>query len=104
MVTVQKDEHFCQKFIKKCEQVFTNFILPELIVRGSDTQYDSSEKWFCICKRPSFPPMISCDGNNCEIGWFHYSCVNILRKPIKKWYCPKCKVMSVTTMKKINQL
>ena len=34
-----------------------------------------NEKLYCIGKRPSFSPMIACDGRNCKIEWFHYACV-----------------------------
>ena len=43
---------------------------------------------YCICKREEFGDMIFCDNKTCSIGWWHYSCANVKRKPRGSWYCP----------------
>ena len=57
----------------------------------------SSSKKYCYCKKPwtdeeGAEPMIGCDGANCKIEWFHYSCVGIKQAPKKAWYCKDCKI------------
>ena len=68
--------------------MFFGIILPELITRKNcPNKVHDNNKFYCICKRPSFPPKIACDGKNCHIEWFNYSCVKISRKPRGKLYC-----------------
>lgn len=35
--------------------------------------------------------MIGCDNVSCDLEWFHFKCVGIVRKPRGKWYCPNCR-------------
>ena len=36
--------------------------------------------------------MIGCDNENCQIQWFHLSCLKLTKTqvPKGKWYCPDC--------------
>ena len=34
--------------------------------------------------------MIGCDAPNCEIEWFHLSCVGLKSTPEGSWYCSQC--------------
>ena len=91
LLEVPRDEELISTLLKKYEQLFFGVILPELITRKScPNEVHDNNKFYCICKRPSFPPMIACDGKNCHIEWFHYSCVKISRAPRGKWYCNNC--------------
>lgn len=91
LLQVGFNEDFCKSMHEKFEKLFIRVILPELITRKTDPNNEETEKFFCICRRPSFPPMIACDGKNCKIEWFHYSCVKVVKAPKHKWYCPECK-------------
>ena len=33
--------------------------------------------------------MIACDNVNCEIEWFHFTCMDITTAPDGDWFCPK---------------
>ncbi|KAJ8733296.1 hypothetical protein PYW08_001594 [Mythimna loreyi] len=46
---------------------------------------------FCFCKKfvPD-APMIGCDGPNCQIQWYHFSCVGVITPPEGNWFCPTC--------------
>ena len=92
LIRIAKNDEFCSKLKTKLEQVFFQQILPELVTRNKDPNNDNSNKLYCCCKRPTFYPMIACDGVSCKVEWFHYSCVNLARKPRSdtKWYCPDC--------------
>ena len=71
--------------------MFFDIILPELITRKNcPNKVHDNNKLYCICKRPNFPPKIACDGHNCHIEWFNYSCVKISRAPREKLYCNNC--------------
>ena len=92
LVRVSKDLAFIENLKFKLEKVFQNAILPELVSRKQDPHNEKEHQLYCYCKRPSFPPMIACDGLTCKIEWFHYSCVNLSRTPSENatWYCPDC--------------
>ena len=51
---------------------------------------DPNEPLYCSCKRVAFGDMIACDNDECPVEWFHYSCVNLTRKPRNSWVCPSC--------------
>ena len=53
---------------------------------------DPNEPRYCVCQRVSFGPMIACDNENCDMDWFHYSCVGLSTEAKFKgnWYCPAC--------------
>ena len=62
----------------------------EIKYSETDTAKYNNEPVYCICKRVAFGDMIACDDDECPIEWFHYSCVNITRKPRSRWLCPDC--------------
>ena len=92
LLRITKNLEFCKKIKEKLEIVFHSVILPELVSRKSDPENNRYQQLYCYCKRPSFPPMIGCDGLSCKIEWFHYACANVTRAPARnhKWYCPDC--------------
>ena len=53
---------------------------------------DPNEPRYCVCQRVSFGAMIACDNDNCDMEWFHYSCVGLSTEAKFKgnWYCPAC--------------
>ena len=81
---------FCQTMVEKLSDVFFKILLPELITRKHDPK-NRSEKQHCSCQRPSFPPMITCNGKSCKFQYFHYSCVGLKNAPRAQWYCMDCK-------------
>ena len=34
--------------------------------------------------------MIGCDNPQCDIQWYHYTCLGIDVVPEGDWYCPAC--------------
>ena len=34
--------------------------------------------------------MIFCEADSCAVGWYHFKCVNLKRKPRGKWICNTC--------------
>ena len=101
IVRVFKDDGFCEQLFAKCSSFLQKHVVPEILTRtlmdkpisaGTDVPYDISEmpKW-CLCNEPEYGKMIICDNDACGIGWFHYPCVNIKRKPRGRWCCPNCK-------------
>lgn len=57
---------------------------------GSDCSVDPNEPVYCVCNRIAFGDMIACDNEECPIEWFHYTCVNLTKKPRNTWICPTC--------------
>jgi len=52
---------------------------------------DPNEPVYCICRQIAYGDMIACDNEECEIEWFHYSCVNLSKQPKNAWFCSTCK-------------
>lgn len=48
----------------------------------------------CHCRKGESGKMIQCDNIYCEIGWYHYHCLNIPDdfEPMddEEWFCPDC--------------
>lgn len=55
-----------------------------------------AEVLYCLCQKPWLDDddedMVACDGKKCPQEWFHYSCVELKRKPKanEKYFCPPC--------------
>jgi hypothetical protein len=58
--------------------------------RSLTFEEEESEPVYCLCKQVAYGEMIACDNEDCPIEWFHYSCVNLTRKPRNSWICPIC--------------
>ena len=59
-------------------------------VKSSITEKLDNQVW-CECHKEEHGRMILCDNDTCKIGWFHFSCVGLSRKPPGMWYCADCK-------------
>ena len=60
LLEVPQDEELISTLLKKHEQLFFGGILPELITqKNCPNEGHDNNKFYCICKRPSFPPMIA---------------------------------------------
>ena len=75
--------------------------------RGSETQVgqqqrggrnkDGEELW-CSCHNPSNgQQMIACENEDCQVEWFHFSCVGLSSVPEGEWYCPSCREQNADT-------
>lgn len=83
------DAEYWQKLVKRLEEVFVHFIMPVLLT-GESTEVRAvkgTQTYHCKCKQQISGRLIRCDYDNCCVGFYHYSCVNITRRPAKKWYC-----------------
>ena len=58
-------------------------------IDGADI--DPNEPVYCICRQIAYGEMIACDNEECVIEWFHYSCVNLTKKPKNIWFCSSCR-------------
>ncbi|XP_058803402.1 uncharacterized protein LOC131671177 [Phymastichus coffea] len=54
---------------------------------------ERSNNLYCYCQCPydEVSEMIACDGDDCQIEWFHFECVGITVPPKGKWFCPDCR-------------
>ena len=61
---------------------------------NNHTNTNSSKEMYCVCNGPDNGRiMILCENEHCSSGtWFHFECLNIIRKPRGKWFCPNCKI------------
>ena len=89
----------------KLQNYFYKVLLPEVITRKNDICADNEQKYYCICRRPCFEPLITCDAKHYDIEWFHDVCVNINIAPKGSWFCENCTAKNnKKTTKKLNDL
>ena len=92
LVRVQCDADFILEMIEKLNDYFFTILLPEIVTRRNDVCVDNKQKKSCICNRPSFESMITCDRPNCKVEWYHYACMKVIRAPKGSGTCPHCLV------------
>ena len=64
--------------IPKLDNFFIKVILPKALCgTESSAAADEQNGIHCLCRRGESGMMIECDSMQCEIGWYHYSCVNL---------------------------
>lgn len=86
------DFEFWKKYCEIGEKFHSEVIMPELLGKFF-TRNEGAAKLthWCICHGvDDGRPMIKCDGEDCEMGWFHFGCVGLLDTPSTEWYCEKC--------------
>ena len=107
---IEYDAMFMESVIHKTAAFFYKLVLPELVGKvltrdkvaeitgkSSETAISNDQQFlecWCYCKRPeSFDDMVGCDNPNCEIGWYHLSCLGITADDLPdSWICPQCSV------------
>ncbi|XP_058800193.1 inhibitor of growth protein 3-like [Phymastichus coffea] len=77
-------------------QVDNGILLSSNVPIDADVNFVYDPTRYCICNQVSYGNMIACDNDLCSYEWFHYACVNLTIAPEGKWYCPKCKVCTVS--------
>ena len=101
------DKNFLEIQLEKAERIFWLAIVPELLGKWytrhdttlpqsaaavdlpSEDEDEDNGTW-CYCKTVKGGEMIECENINCEIKWFHVSCLQIKNKQKGKWFCPTC--------------
>lgn len=69
------------------------------------TSSEPGEAIWCYCKMPESQdqqdrPMVGCDYDECEWGWFHIDCLKLKEVPSGDvWYCPSHESMQATSTK-----
>ena len=102
---INRNKEFFDAMLPKFEEVFVNYICPEILSRklqqpptdhessnslstGQDDT-DSSESCdddeYCFCRKGEYGLMIACDSPNCPIEWFHMLCVGLTEEPDGEW-------------------
>ncbi|KAK7499783.1 hypothetical protein BaRGS_00008874 [Batillaria attramentaria] len=52
-----------------------------------------SKKLWCSCRKTEdYDNMVACENENCEVQWYHLSCVGLNHTPEadEVWFCPTC--------------
>ena len=104
-IYVEKNGKFINDMSVKLQNYFYKVLLPEVVTRKNDICADNEQKYYFICRRPCFEPLITCDAKHYDIEWFHYVCVNINIAPKGSWFCENCTTKNnKKTTKKLNDL
>lgn len=88
------DEHFMDVNLAKALSFFRKVIKPELLGKYFTQKAGLAKvSFWCICENidDGSSPMIRCDNEECDITWYHFSCVSLTEIPEGLWYCPKCR-------------
>ena len=100
---VLPDTEFWKRVFPKVILFYKKGVLPELLGRwftrlsalpqptaSPVTDSDEDVVW-CYCKQfIEESQLIGCDKPDCEIQWFHMSCVGLRTEPEGEWFCPSC--------------
>ena len=77
-------------------------LLLEVVTHKNDICADNKQKYYCICRRPCFEPMIACDDKYCDTEWYHYACVNIKYAPKESWFCENSTAKNKNNIEKLG--
>lgn len=71
--------------------------------RDDDDEESTKDKW-CFCRQTAGSGvMVQCDNKDCEVSWFHPSCVGLdLAHGHGPWYCSVCTARRVNTERGIG--
>lgn len=71
----------------------SDIVMPELLGQYFTRKEGAATvNYWCKCKGvDDGTPMIKCDQDICQIGWFHFKCVGLSTTPDKVWLCEYCK-------------
>ena len=107
VLRIQPDSKFITDTIARVTTFFKYGVMPELLgkwyskapVCPTETAIpsatnDSSKHW-CYCRGEESGQMIACDGDTCQVLWFHTDCLKIAKVPKGKWYCPDCRKLTM---------
>lgn len=68
--------------------ISTISVVSNHIDRAKTNEY--GEALYCYCNQVAYGEMVGCDGDNCELEWFHLPCIGLETLPKGKWYCKDC--------------
>ena len=96
---IYEDYTFTEKLVKKLTIFYVEKLLPAIMTNLSDScptitqdeTFSDEDQIYCYCRREESGKMIKCDNKDCELGWFHFSCVGIRRAPKGQWFCRECR-------------
>jgi hypothetical protein len=64
----------------------------------------NNEETWCYCNQVESGNMVYCDNENCDIKWFHFTCLKLSNEPKSKlWYCPDCRKLPEYSRKRIKK-
>ena len=100
------DEAFLTDALEKATEFLTYGILPEIFGKWNSKsceycsaespqtsgrlQKNTSQNIWCFCRSEESGEMIACENEQCQIIWFHTTCLRLKNIPKGKWFCPEC--------------
>ena len=97
------DKNHLRDALHKAELFFSHCVLPELTAKWftNDSRtplsaieppdvHDEDDGRWCYCKESKGGEMVACDNKDCDVKWYHMSCLSMTEATSKKWLCPTC--------------
>lgn len=80
---------------KRKRRVATTPAIPPAASKTAKVQKPKTNEYgeplYCYCNQVAYGEMVGCDGEDCELEWFHLPCIGFETIPKGKWYCEDCK-------------
>ena len=100
-------QQFCDELVESCDSFFYQYLLPEIVSHrilktkasnhpkvGEDNELaelvDVGQHNHPNMTVTAQASICICQNIDCEVGSYHYGCVEIRRKPKGKWLCRDC--------------
>lgn len=95
---IMPDAEFWEDCVRKASSFFIKGVLPEVMgkyftrlsIASKEDEEDEEEGPWCYCQTEIDSTLIGCDNSDCQIEWYHMSCVNLTVEPDGEWFCPSC--------------
>lgn len=86
------DVEMWERNLETAKHFHSQVIMPELMAKYFTSEEGAAELiHYCICNGvDDGRAMIKCDGDDCQIEWFHFDCVELVDTPDVPWYCDRC--------------
>ncbi|KRH92634.1 Chromatin remodeling protein, contains PHD Zn-finger [Pseudoloma neurophilia] len=75
ILTLKTDDIKRKEFLKSNNENETGVLPPDSV---------------CFCRGTSNDPIIQCQSEICNIGWYHLKCIGMKNRPNEKWICRMC--------------
>lgn len=88
----KEPEKLLLKIVKPKKKIVSSQSLVAMKKKAKKSPFPPST---CVCRRHNGDDWIGCNAYDCPDEWFHFSCVGLRPKDVKRlerWYCIRCRI------------